>query len=68
MPETVKAAVAVIGIDIGKNSFHVSGQWEDIDGVPVRIDDALWSHAGPSRGASPRMFAGGAEGILPCSP
>jgi hypothetical protein len=25
MPETVKTAVAVIGIDIGKNSFHVVG-------------------------------------------
>jgi hypothetical protein len=25
MLETVKAAVAVIGIDIGKNSFHVVG-------------------------------------------
>jgi transposase len=25
MPETVKAAVAVIGIDIGKNSLHVVG-------------------------------------------
>jgi hypothetical protein len=25
MPETVKTAVAVIGIDIGKCSFHVVG-------------------------------------------
>ena len=25
MPETMKTAVAVIGIDIGKNSFHVVG-------------------------------------------
>jgi transposase len=25
MPETVRTAVAVIGIDIGKNSFHVVG-------------------------------------------
>jgi hypothetical protein len=25
MPETVKTAVAVIGIDVGKNSFHVVG-------------------------------------------
>jgi hypothetical protein len=25
MPETVTSAVAVIGIDIGKNSFHVVG-------------------------------------------
>jgi transposase len=25
MPETVKTAVAAMGIDIGKNSFHVVG-------------------------------------------
>ena len=25
MAETVKSAVAVVGIDIGKNSFHVVG-------------------------------------------
>ena len=26
MAETLKTAVAVIGIDIGKNSFHIVGQ------------------------------------------
>jgi len=25
MTETVKSAVAVVGIDIGKNSFHIAG-------------------------------------------
>jgi len=26
MGETVKSAVALVGIDIGKNSFHIVGQ------------------------------------------
>ena len=26
MAETLKSAVAVVGIDIGKNSFHIVGQ------------------------------------------
>jgi hypothetical protein len=58
MSQTLKASVAVIGVDIGKNSFHVVGQDQDdfdvledgvifgrIFKVPIAPQDRPWMWA-----------------------
>jgi transposase len=49
MPETVKTVVAVIGIDIGKNSFHVVGL-NQRGAIVLRPDGhvARWRHGLPT--------------------
>jgi hypothetical protein len=47
MPETVQKAIVVVGIDIGKNSFHVVGQ----DERGAIVLHQKWSRGQPNEGA-----------------
>lgn len=45
MSQTLNAAIAVVGIDIGKNSFHIVGQdSRGADNVPRATMDEVSSH------------------------
>ena len=46
MSQSLNSAVAVIGIDIGKNSFHVVGL-DDRGAIVLR---QKWSRGGPKHG------------------
>ena len=46
MTEKHNSVIAVIGIDIGKNSFHVVG----LDGRGAIVLRQKWSHGGPFGG------------------